>query len=184
MNSWARWPRWEAPSPAFRWGSASRPRATLPAAIAATAAPASATCAETRSGVGVQRPGGFAELVVVPAFNVFRVPKDIPGRGGGLLRPAGERRPHRAGLRLGGRGRPHYRRRPHRRHGGRHLQARGRALRGGDRRQPLPAGAGQEDGCHPGGGRAHHDAAPSDAGAGDDGGLRRGDGDVRTTGRR
>jgi threonine 3-dehydrogenase len=29
-------------------------------------------------GVGVQRPGGFAELVVVPAFNVFRVPKDIP----------------------------------------------------------------------------------------------------------
>jgi len=28
-------------------------------------------------GVGVQRPGGFAEFVAVPAVNAFRVPKDI-----------------------------------------------------------------------------------------------------------
>jgi threonine 3-dehydrogenase len=40
-------------------------------------------------GVGVQRPGGFAELVVVPAFNVFRVPKDIPDEVAAFFDPLG-----------------------------------------------------------------------------------------------
>jgi len=40
-------------------------------------------------GVGVQRPGGFAELVAVPAFNVFRVPKDIPDEVASFFDPLG-----------------------------------------------------------------------------------------------
>jgi threonine 3-dehydrogenase len=40
-------------------------------------------------GVGVQRPGGFAELVVVPAFNVFRIPKDIPDEVAAFFDPLG-----------------------------------------------------------------------------------------------
>ncbi len=40
-------------------------------------------------GVGVQRPGGFAELVVVPAFNVFRVPNDIPDEVAAFFDPLG-----------------------------------------------------------------------------------------------
>jgi threonine 3-dehydrogenase len=40
-------------------------------------------------GVGVQRPGGFAELVAVPASNVFRVPKDIPDEVAAFFDPLG-----------------------------------------------------------------------------------------------
>jgi threonine 3-dehydrogenase len=40
-------------------------------------------------GVGVQRPGGFAELVAVPAFNVFRIPKDIPDEVAAFFDPLG-----------------------------------------------------------------------------------------------
>ncbi len=37
----------------------------------------------------MQRPGGFAELVVVPAFNVFRIPKDVPDEVAAFFDPLG-----------------------------------------------------------------------------------------------
>ena len=46
-------------------------RATSSAAAAATAWPAAGICARTRSGVGVNRPGAFAEYIVIPDANVW-----------------------------------------------------------------------------------------------------------------
>src|SRR5678816_4253934 len=40
-------------------------------------------------GVGVNRPGCFAEYVVIPAFNVFRVPKEIPDEIASFFDPLG-----------------------------------------------------------------------------------------------
>lgn len=40
-------------------------------------------------GVGVNRPGAFAEYVVIPASNVFPVPDEIPDRIGTILDPLG-----------------------------------------------------------------------------------------------
>ena len=40
-------------------------------------------------GVGVQRPGGFAENVVIPASNVFRLPEQISDDLGAILDPLG-----------------------------------------------------------------------------------------------
>jgi threonine 3-dehydrogenase len=40
-------------------------------------------------GVGVQRPGGFADYVVIPAVNVFRVPKEIPDEISAFFDPLG-----------------------------------------------------------------------------------------------
>ena len=114
---------------------ASPARATSPAATAATAAPASATCAATPWAWASTAPGCFAEYVALPAFNVFRVPEEIPDEIASLLRSAGQRGAHRPVLRPGGRGRADHRRRPHRRDGGGHRQARRRAPRRRHRRQ-------------------------------------------------
>jgi threonine 3-dehydrogenase len=40
-------------------------------------------------GVGVQRAGGFADYVVIPAVNVFRVPKEIPDEISAFFDPLG-----------------------------------------------------------------------------------------------
>ena len=40
-------------------------------------------------GVGVQRPGGFAEYVVIPASNVFKLPEQISDDLGAILDPFG-----------------------------------------------------------------------------------------------
>ncbi|MFL5444280.1 MAG: alcohol dehydrogenase catalytic domain-containing protein, partial [Myxococcales bacterium] len=40
-------------------------------------------------GVGVQRPGCFADLVTIPAFNVFRVPKEVPDEVAAFFDPLG-----------------------------------------------------------------------------------------------
>ena len=40
-------------------------------------------------GLGVNRPGCFAELVALPAFNVFRVPKEIPDEIASFFDPLG-----------------------------------------------------------------------------------------------
>ena len=40
-------------------------------------------------GLGVNRPGCFAEYVALPAFNVFRVPKDIPDEIASFFDPLG-----------------------------------------------------------------------------------------------
>jgi threonine 3-dehydrogenase len=40
-------------------------------------------------GVGVQRPGCFADLVSIPAFNVFRVPKEVPDEVAAFFDPLG-----------------------------------------------------------------------------------------------
>ena len=106
-------------------------------------------------GLGVNRPGCFAEYVSLPAFNVFRVPTEIPDDIASFFDPAGQRGAHRALLRPGRRGRAHHRGRPHRGHGRGDLQARRRPARGGHRRERLPARARPEDGRHPGGERAH-----------------------------
>ncbi|BDG01109.1 L-threonine 3-dehydrogenase [Anaeromyxobacter oryzae] len=40
-------------------------------------------------GVGVQRPGSFAEYVVIPAVNVYRIPDDIPDDVAAIFDPFG-----------------------------------------------------------------------------------------------
>src|SRR5512146_2584294 len=40
-------------------------------------------------GVGVNRPGSFAELVVIPADNVYRIPDDIPDEVAAIFDPFG-----------------------------------------------------------------------------------------------
>jgi len=40
-------------------------------------------------GVGVHRPGCFADLIAIPAFNVFRVPKEVPDEISAFFDPLG-----------------------------------------------------------------------------------------------
>jgi threonine 3-dehydrogenase len=40
-------------------------------------------------GVGVNRPGAFAELLVIPADNVYRIPDDVPDQVAAVLDPFG-----------------------------------------------------------------------------------------------
>jgi threonine 3-dehydrogenase len=40
-------------------------------------------------GVGVDRPGAFAERLVIPADNVYRIPDDVPDEIGAILDPLG-----------------------------------------------------------------------------------------------
>ncbi len=41
------------------------------------------------SGIGVNRPGAFAEFIAAPAFNVYRLPDDISDEMGAILDPFG-----------------------------------------------------------------------------------------------
>jgi threonine 3-dehydrogenase len=63
-------------------------------------------------GVGVNRPGCFAEYLVIPAFNAFKLPDGHQRRRGRHLRPLRQRDAHRPVLQPGGRGRADHRRRP------------------------------------------------------------------------
>jgi len=56
---------------------------------AATAGPANDTFAAIPLGVGVNRPGCFAEFLSIPAVNVFPLPDNIDDETGSLLDPLG-----------------------------------------------------------------------------------------------
>ena len=123
-------------------------RGTSSAAAAATAWPGAATCARTRKGVGVNRPGAFAEYLCIPVTNVWHADPSIPLEILSIFDPFGNAT-HTAlsfnvlgeDVLITGAG-------PDRHHGDGHRQARRRALRRHHRRESLPAGAGQEDGRH------------------------------------
>ena len=117
-------------------------RATWSAAAAATAWPAGGTCASDTQGVGVNRPGAFAEYLALPMTNVWHHAPAIDRGRRRDLRPVRQRGPHGAFVRRAGRGRADHRRRADRHHGGRRRAARRGPLRRGHRRQPLPAGTG------------------------------------------
>ena len=67
-------------------------------------------CAHTQ-GVGVNRPGAFAELIALPMTNVWHHAAGIDRGRGGDLRPVRQRRAHRARVPRAGRGRADHRRR-------------------------------------------------------------------------
>ena len=92
-------------------------------------------------GVGVNRPGAFAEYRRDPAAQRRADPRRRPRRDRRDLRSARQCRPHRAVLRSGRRGRAGHRRRADRHHGRAGRQARRRAQGRHHRHQPRPAGA-------------------------------------------
>jgi threonine 3-dehydrogenase len=90
-------------------------------------------------GLGVQRPGAFAEYVTLPMTNIWQ---HWPGRGrgrGGDLRPVRQRGAHGALVPGARRGRARDRRRADRLHGCRGRPSRRRAARRRDRAEQLPA---------------------------------------------
>ena len=100
-------------------------------------------CKDTQ-GVGVNRPGAFAEYLALPMTNVWRPRSGHPARRAGDLRSVRQRRPYRPVVRRARRGRADHRRRPDRLHGRRRRAARRRPARGRHRRQPLSPGAGPQ----------------------------------------
>ncbi len=78
-------------------------------------------------GVGVNRPGCFAEYLVIPAFNAFKIPDNISDDLGVYLRPVRQRGAHRALLRSGRGRRAGFRCRSDRRDGGGGSETRRRA---------------------------------------------------------
>ena len=82
-------------------------------------------CAHTK-GVGVNRPGAFAEYIALPMTNIWRHRETIPGRGGDL-RSFRQRGAHGAVVSGAGRRRAGHRRGADRDHGGGGGAARGRA---------------------------------------------------------
>ena len=90
-------------------------RATSSAAAAATAWPAAATSARTPAGVGVNRPGAFAEYLCIPVTNVWYCDPTIPLDVLSCFDPLGNADAHGALLRRARRGRAHHRRGPDRR---------------------------------------------------------------------
>ena len=159
-----------------RNGQRRRPRGVraLPQLPGGTAPPVRA-----RQGVGVNRPGAFAEYIALPMTNVWRHHESHSPGCGGHFRSVRQRRAHRALLSGAGRGRAGHRRRADRHHGRGGGAARRRALHGDHGCEPVPAGTGAQDGRDAGGERARDQAAGRAEGAGDDRGLRRRPGDVR-----
>ena len=70
-SSSARSSRSAPTSPTSTPARSSAAKGTSSAAAAATAWPAAGTCARTRKGVGVNRPGAFAEYIALPMTNVW-----------------------------------------------------------------------------------------------------------------
>ncbi len=103
-------------------------------------------------GVGVNRPGCFAEYLVIPAFNAFKLPDSISDEVASLLDPLGNATHTALAFDLVGRGHPDHGRGPDRDHGGSDRALRWRTPRRDHRRERLPARSRAEDGC---------DAAPS-----------------------
>ena len=74
-------------------------------------------CADTK-GIGVNRPGAFAEYLALPMTNVWVHPPDIDRDVAGDLRSVRQRRAHGPVVSTARRGRADHRRRPDRHHGG------------------------------------------------------------------
>ena len=100
-----------------RPATSSAARGTWSAAGAAIAWPAGGTSAKDTKGVGVNRPGAFAEYLALPMTNVWYHDPAIPRDVQADLRPVRQRRPHRALVRRARRGRADHRRRADRHHG-------------------------------------------------------------------
>ena len=90
-------------------------------------------------GVGVNRPGAFAEYLTLPASNVFKLSAGDRRRGRLDSRPVRQCHAHRARFQCSGRGRAHHRRRPYRHHGGRDRALLRRAPYRDHRRQSVSA---------------------------------------------
>ena len=144
----ARSSRWAARCAASAPAIASRAKATSPAATAATAAPAAATCAATPSGVGVNRPGAFAEYLAIPAVNAFKLPDAIHDDIASILDPFGNATHTALAFNMVGEDVLITGAGPDRHHGGRDRALRRRAPRRDHRRQRLPPGSGAQDGRH------------------------------------
>ena len=97
-------------------------------------------------GVGVNRPGAFAEYLVDPGRQRLQAAGRDLRRHRLDPRSVRQRHAHRARLQPGRRGRADHRRRPDRHHGGRDRAPRRRAPRRDHRRQRLPARARAQDG--------------------------------------
>ena len=67
----------------------SAPKDTSSAAAAATASPAAAICAKTPKGIGVNRPGAFAEYISVPVTNVWHHKENIDRDVASIFDPFG-----------------------------------------------------------------------------------------------
>ena len=121
-------------------------KATWSAGAAATVSPAAAICARTRMGVGVNRPGAFAEFIALPMTNIWRHHEGDAARCGRDLRPVRQRRAHRALLPGAGRGCADHRRRPIGIMAAAVARARRRALHRDHGPESVPAGTGAQDG--------------------------------------
>ena len=51
--------------------------------------PAASICAATPRGVGIHRPGAFADYLAIPAHNVYPIPDGIPNEVAAILDPLG-----------------------------------------------------------------------------------------------
>ena len=69
--------------------TAYRQRVTFRAGCVATAAPATGISARIPSGIGVNRDGAFAEYIVVPAANLWLIPREIPSEIAAFFDPYG-----------------------------------------------------------------------------------------------
>mmetsp|Transcript_32430 Transcript_32430/g.82303 ORF Transcript_32430/g.82303 Transcript_32430/m.82303 type:complete len:281 (-) Transcript_32430:167-1009(-) len=138
----------------------------------------------TTSGVGVNRPGGFAEYLCLSRPECLRAPRQSDGRCGKLHGRPGKCHAHGPVLRPRGRGRAHHGCWPHRHHGRGDLQACGCAERCHHRHQRLPLELGAGVRCLVGHERRrgerwrHRHVAAHHEGARDDRGFRHGHGDV------
>ena len=92
------------------------------------------------SGVGVNRPGAFAEYLVIPVTNVWHCNPEIPTDVLSCFEPARQCHAHRFVLSDARRGRTDYRSRADWNHGSGDSKTLRRALYRHYRRQPLPSG--------------------------------------------
>ena len=90
-------------------------------------------------GVGVNREGAFAEYLVIPAFNAFKIPDDISDDLASIFDPFGNATHTALSFNLVGEDVLHHRRRTDRHHGGGDRAPRRRAVCRDHRRQRLPA---------------------------------------------
>ena len=102
-------------------------------------------CKDTK-GIGVNRPGAFAEYLALPMTNVWHHAPEIPRDVQSIFDPFGNAVHTALSFPVARRRRPHHRRRPDRHHGG----GRRSSLRGAvccrHRRESLPARTGQANG--------------------------------------
>ena len=106
-------------------------------------------CKDTM-GIGVNRPGAFAEYIAVPMTNVWQHKDAIDRDVASIFDPFGNAVHTALSFRCPGRRRADHRRRPDRDHGGGGRQACRRAVRRHHRRERIPAGPGPADGRHAG----------------------------------